>query len=333
MKIGLVGAGLQGRRRAQAIRSAGPAGLLIYDIDTQKAKRLAEEFKGEVVSNWQELMIDKDVDVVVVCTPPDSHAEISIMAMNNGKHVLCEKPLAQKLLQAKQMLRAAKKNKVNLKCGFNLRFHPGIRLVKEWIDNGEIGDLIFLRCRYGIGGRPDYDKDWRANAMISGGGQVLDQGIHIIDLSRWFLGDFIEVAALTQTGYWDISPLEDNAYAILSGKRGNTAFLHASWTQWINLFSLEIFGRDGYAIVEGLGGSYGNEKATLGKRIFTKPFEEKVVYFRGADVSWDEEWKEFISSIKEKREPVANGHDGVEALIIADAIYKSAKSKRFIQIK
>jgi predicted dehydrogenase len=252
--------------------------------------------------------------------------------MENGKHVLCEKPLAPDTIEANKIVQVAERQKVRLQCGFNLRFHPGIKQAKKWLDEGLIGTPVFARCRYGICGSPDYDKDWRANASISGGGELLDQGVHVIDLFRWFLGDFSEAIGFTSTSCWDIAPLEDNVFALLRNEKGQIASMHASWTQWKNLFSFEVFGRDGYVIVEGLGGSYGTEQAILAKRTALEPFTEKIIEFRGEDRSWHEEWKELIAAIKEKREPLGAGTDGLEAIKIASAIYESVRKRRAINI-
>jgi len=330
--VGLVGAGRQGRRLGKAIRDSGDYEITIADIDRHAAARLAKEIRAEVATDWRELTSMPHIDVIVVCTPPNLHAPISIAAMENGKHVLCEKPLAPDPVEASKIVQVAERQKVRLQCGFNLRFHPGIKQARKWLGNGLTGTPVFARCRYGICGSPDYDKDWRANPSISGGGELLDQGVHVIDLFRWFLGDFREVVGFTSTSCWDISPLEDNVFALLRTENGQTASMHASWTQWKNLFSFEVFGRDGYVIVEGLGGSYGTERAILGKRTVFEPFREEVIEFRGEDRSWHEEWKELIAAIKENREPLGAGTDGLQAIRIAYAIYESVRSKRVINI-
>jgi predicted dehydrogenase len=162
------------------------------------------------------------------------------------------------------------------------------------------------------------------NPRISGGGELMDQGMHVIDLCRWFMGEFNQVFGMTTTSFWNTAPVEDNAFALLHTERGQIASFHVSWTQWKNLFSFELLGKDGYIIIEGLGGSYGTERAILGRRAFLKPFREVTIEFRGEDQSWDEEWKEFSSAIKENREPLGNGKDGLEALRLAQAIYESA---------
>jgi predicted dehydrogenase len=250
--------------------------------------------------------------------------------MKRGKHVLCEKPLARTVEEGQQMVQVAREAGVRLKCGFNLRHHPAIRQAHQWCEDGNIGVIDWMRCRYGIGGRPGYDQEWRAQAGVSGGGQLMDQGIHALDLFRWFAGDFVEVFGFLATRFWDVAPLEDNAFALLRTARGQVASLHASWTQWKPLFSLEVFGHNGYITVEGLGGAYGTERATLGQRDFAAPFGEDVIEFRGEDRSWEGEWQEFVSAIREGREPSANGDDGLAAIELAQGIYESAQSGKTV---
>jgi predicted dehydrogenase len=322
MRVGLIGAGRQGFRRANAIKNTEDKLVIIADINLNAAKSLAYDMKCEATLNWKEVVKRKDIDIVVVTTPNHLHAPISITALKNGKHVLCEKPLARTPEEAKKIVDIAMKTKMKLKCGFTLRHHPGIRQARKWFDENRIGELMFLRCYYGMCGRMGYERDWRANREISGGGELLDQGIHALDLFRWFAGDFSQVIGFTATTFWN-TPVEDNAFVLLRTDKGQIASLQASWTQWKNLFLFEIYGRDGYIIVEGLGGSYGTERAMLGKRSFSEPFTENIVEFRGGDVSWLEEWREFVAAIKEDREPLGNGSDGLEALRLVHAAYES----------
>lgn len=332
-RVGLIGAGLQGNRRAPVLNQFPGTELVVVAAAHQEtAQRLADNMKCEATNHWEEVVAREDIDVVLVCTPPNLHAPISIAAMKRGKRVLCEKPLARTLDEAKEMLRVAEESGVKLKCGFNHRHHPGIQKAREWFDKGIIGELNFIRCRYGICGRPDYEKEWRANPEIVSGGHLMEQGIHAIDLFRWFLGEFSEVTGFTATRFWNTAPLEDNAFALFRTEKGQVASLHSSLTQWKNLFSFELFGQDGYIVVEGLGGGYGVEKATLGKRALTEPFKDETTEFRGGDRSWFEEWKEFVGAIKENREPLGNGYDGLEALRLVYAIYESAANGRVVKL-
>lgn len=324
MKVGIIGAGLQGRRRAGALKQFDDIELVIIAAaHLPRAKLLADEMGCQASGNWEDVIARDDIDVIAVCTPPDWHLRMCTAALRQGKHVLCEKPLARNPEEARQIVEIAVENDKKLKGGFNLRHHPGIQKAREWFDKGIIGEPYFLHIRYGIGGRPGYDKEWRANGEISGGGQLMDQGMHAIDLSRWFLGEFTEAFGFLSTNFWDIAPLEDNAFALLRTAKGQISSIHVSWTQWKNLFSLELSGRDGYIIVEGLGGGYGVERAIFGKRAFLEPFREEVIESRSGDMSWVEEWQEFAVAINENREPLGNGNDGFQAVRLAYAIYES----------
>ena len=333
LRVGLIGAGLQGGRRAPVLKQfPGTELVMVAAAHQEQAKQLADSMGCQATDNWQEVVEREDINVIVVCTPPNLHAPISIAAMSRGKHVLCEKPLTKTLKEAEEVLAVAKTNKVTLKCGFNHRHHPGIQKAKFWFDEGMIGEPNFIRCRYGICGRPGYEKEWRANPKITGGGQLMEQGIHGIDLFRWFLGEFAEVVGFTSTRFWKMAPLEDNAFAIMHTEKGQIASLHSSLTQWKNLFSFELFGQDGYILVEGLGSSYGTERVILGKRALLEPFREDITEFRGGDRSWYEEWKEFVAAIQENREPLGNGYDGLEALRLVHAIYESAATGKVIRL-
>ena len=326
MRVGIIGAGLQGKRLAPAVRDHPRSKVVVVSAaHEESAARLAQRIRCESAVGWRPVVQRNDVDAVVVCTPPHLHAEISIAAMRRGKHVLCEKPMARTVAGAREMLATAQEEGVRLQCGFNHRFHPGLKQAHEWFEEGAIGAPVFLRCRYGICGRPGYENEWRFDPQVVGGGQMMEQGIHAADLARWFLGDFAEVTAFVESGYWPTAPLEDNAFALYRTEKGVVASIHSSLTQWKNLFSFELFGRDGYIQVEGLGGGYGSERAILGRRDFTAPFGEEVVEFRGADISWAEQWKEFVSAVEEGREPLTGGQDGLEALRLVYAAYDSAR--------
>jgi predicted dehydrogenase len=333
LRIGIVGAGLQGGRRAPVLREFPEVKLAVISSEHyDHAAMLASRVGCEAEEGLEAVVARGDLDIVVVCTPPHLHAEITIASLESGKHVLCEKPLARTENEARAMVEVARKSGKVLKCGFNHRHHPGIRQVRRWVDEGEIGDIMFLRCRYGICGRPGYEEEWRADPRIVAGGQLMEQGVHAIDLFRWFLGDPAEVSALIDTSFWSATPLEDNAFVLLRSIRGQVASLHSSLTQWKNLFSFEIFGRDGYSIVEGLGGGYGTERAVLGKRDFHAPFAEQVIEYRGEDRSWYEEWKEFLAAITQEREPLGNAIDGLRALQIANAAYAAAREGKSISL-
>ncbi len=334
MKVAIIGSGLMCRRRAPVVKEWPGAELaVIASLHLDHAKAAAAKLGCEASDDWKTVVARKDIDVVIVSTPPHVHAEISIAAMKAGKHVLCEKPLTRTVAEAEQMLAVAKQTGRVLKCGFNHRHHPAVGEAKKVLDSGAIGKPLFARCRYGICGRPGFEKEWRADPKQAAGGQFIEQGTHAMDLFRWFLGDLTEVACMTSTGYFTKQPMEESGMAVFRAASGATASLHTSLTQWKNLFSFEVFGEDGYVIAEGLGTSYGTEKCIRGKRDFDGPFRDDVIEYRGGDISWKEEWKEFVGAIEGRREPIGNGRDGVEAMRVALAAYESEKTGRIVKIR
>lgn len=332
MNVAIIGAGRQGARRAKAIHEFGDKATYIVDSNVSLARSLAEQYNSHPLRDWHETIYDRTVDAVVVCTPNNLHSEISIAALKAGKYVLCEKPLARNPDEALEVLKVTRQSKGRLKCGFNLRYHPAISRAKKLVGLGSIGRVLFLRCLYGMTGRSGYEKDWRANLSIAGGGELMDQGVHVLDLFRWFAGDFHQVCGYTATMYWDIKPAEDNAFAMLRNKSGQVGLFHASWTEWKNRFSFEVFGENGYTRVTGLGGSYGNEHLAIGRRDFRSPFREDVTEFRGEDKSWLEEWRDFSVCIKENRKFQADAYDGWAAVRLANAIYESSRKLKTVSL-
>jgi predicted dehydrogenase len=267
------------------------------------------------------------VDIVVVCTSNKFLAPISIAALRAGKHVLCEKPMGRNVTEAVQIAGVARDAERVLKVGFTLRFHPALRRARELIGRGELGPLFYVQGVYGHGGRPGYEKEWRGDPELAGGGELLDQGVHLLDLSRWFLGDLEVVAGITPRWHWEVAPLEDNAFMLLRGRNGEVANLHTSWTMWKNRFWFEVLGRDGYARIEGLGGSYGVETLTVGRRRSTGGVpEETVVTFDAPDPSWNEDWGDLLAAIAEQRSPEVGHEDGLAVMKLVDEIYSRTAS-------
>ncbi|MBC8147174.1 MAG: Gfo/Idh/MocA family oxidoreductase [Bacteroidetes bacterium] len=333
IKVGIIGTGLQFNRRAPVIKEWPNAELTaIASLEYENAIEAAKQYNCNAYQTWQEVVALDELDVILVCTPPYVHADISVSAMRAGKHVLCEKPLSRTIEEAEEMVRVASETGQIFKCGFNHRHHPAIWKAKQIIDSGDLGKPILARCVYGICGRPGYENEWRANPKLAAGGQFIEQGTHAIDLFRWFLGDISEIAAITGTLYFTEQSLDDNGMAVFKTDSGAIASLHTSLTQWINLFHFEIYCADGYVSVEGLGASYSTQKLTVGKKDFTAPFAYETTEFRGGDKSWKAEWKEFCDAIHNKTEPLGNAKDGLACMKIALSGYESEKAG-FTKIK
>jgi predicted dehydrogenase len=334
MRVAFIGAGLQTRRRAPVVQQS-PDDELVEIVGTEHAppRALAEQLGCAPGTDWRRTVERTDVDAVVITTPPHVHAEIAVAALASGKHVLCEKPLSRTLAEAEAMLDAAARAARVLKCGFNHRHHPAVLEAHRRLELGDFGRPISGRCRYGICGRPGYEHEWRADPERAAGGQYAEQGVHGIDLFRWFLGDLAEVSCMTSIGYFREQPLEDNGMALFRSRDGALAMLHASLTQWQNLFSFEILGDEGYFRVEGLGATYGTETLYLGTRDFSAPFQDTVIQYRGGDGSWQAEWREFKAAVAEGREPLGSGRDGLEAVRATLASYHAQATRSVVDLR
>jgi predicted dehydrogenase len=232
------------------------------------------------------------------------------------------------------VVEAAARMGVRFKTGFNLRHHPAIRGARQLAASGAVGNPLFIRCRYGHTGRAEYGLDWRLNPHMTRGGELLDQGVHCIDLFNWFLGDITEVTGFVGSLYWP-TQLDDNAFALFRTSQGQIASLHVSWTQWRNLFSFELFGTEGYLIVEGLGGSYGPERLIRGSKAAPHewPPREVVKEFSSPEECWEDEWAEFLTAILDDREPMGSGAEGLRALELVFAIYEAARCGRLVSVR
>ncbi|HTX19869.1 MAG TPA: Gfo/Idh/MocA family oxidoreductase [Bacteroidota bacterium] len=327
MNVALIGCGLIGRKRAAALSEFAEDRIVVAcDIDRSRADTFSKEFGCQATTEWEVAVSRKDVDVVVNSSVNDVLEPITVAALGSGKHVLCEKPLGRNAAESRRMVEAARRSDRLLKTGFNHIFHPALWKAKELLNEGRIGEIISLRARYGHGSRPGMEHEWRSSKTRCGGGELLDQGVHIIDLIRWYAGDIREVFGKVETKFWNIE-VEDNAFVMLRCDGNVSAIFHVSWTNWKNVFSFEIFGREGYLAVNGLGGSYGTETLEAGRR---KPEGGKpdieTFEFPQPDRSWRDEWKEFRSAIGEHRQPVRSGIDGLRANEVVEAIYESSRT-------
>jgi predicted dehydrogenase len=320
--VAIIGCGLIGQKRAIALSRAKL--VACADVIPDRARSLGEKYNAAFTSDWTEVLRRDDVDIVIVATINSLLAEIAAAALYAGKHVLVEKPAARNVAELNEVIAAEKRSGKLVRVGFNHRYHAAFRKAKEIFDSGVLGDMMFVRARYGHGGRIGYEKEWRANPALSGGGELIDQGVHLIDLARQFLGDFRQVVGRAQTLFWDM-PVDDNAFMILQTAEERTAFLHVSCTEWKNLFSLEIYGRNGKLQVDGLGGSYGVERLTYYRMLPEMgPPETTPWEFPGPDRSWELEFAEFLDDIRQKRRPAANLNDARAVLKIVEDVYSQS---------
>jgi len=319
IKAGIIGFGKMGQIRAKAFEECGGEVSIVYEYDKNIS---TEDYE---VAEDVDAIFNADVDAIFVCTPNSFNKEYVIRGLEAGKHVFCEKPPAFTPEEVEEIMKVESKCEGKLMYGFNHRHHDSVRYMREMVSSGELGKVIWMRGRYGKNVDEDFFKGWRADKNMSGGGILIDQGIHMLDLFMYMTSDFDKVQASVTNSYWKIDGVEDNVFAILeNSKNGITASLHSTMTQWRHLFAFEVFLENGYMTLNGLktsSGAYGNEILTIAKgktRLTEERFEYEV------DNSWKSEAKYFIKAI-EKNIPIGigNSYDALKVMRVIDKIYKS----------
>jgi predicted dehydrogenase len=322
MNVGIIGCGLIGQKRAKAF-GRDHAIVAVADTRREAAERLAAQYRGAVVADDAAGVLERDdVKLVVVATTNEALAPVTLAAVERGKHVIVEKPAARRAAELDPIIAAARRTGAVVKVGFNHRCHPALRKAHEIWTSGVCGPLMFIRGRYGHGGRLGMDREWRGDPARSGGGEMLDQGVHLIDLARWFAGEFTEVEGRVERYFWDWD-VEDNGFALLRTAAGQIAWLQASCTEWKNMFSFEIYGRNGKLQIDGLGGSYGVERLTFYRMLPEMGPPETVSWeYPGEDRSWQIELGDVLEAIDTGR-PVSGGLvDARAALAIVEQLYE-----------
>jgi len=298
LTVGIVGCGRIGAKRA-AVLAPDDALIGCCDLDAAAAEELARCHRCTPCASPEELLA-RGPEVVIIATSHDQLAALAELALAAGAHVLVEKPAGLCTAQIDRLIDCQRAARRLVKVGFNHRFHPGIARAVHEVHSGRHGQLLHLRARYGHGGRPGYDREWRAQPSRSGGGELVDQGMHLLDLSNWLAGPLPLHSALLRTHFWD-AEVEDNAALLLGDLRtrsGPWAMLHVSWTEWKNLFSLEICCLTAKIQVDGLAGSYGPQRLRIhlmGPDLGPPALEE--VRYPHADASWRAEWEHFAEAI------------------------------------
>jgi predicted dehydrogenase len=325
LNIAIIGCGGIGEKRLYTLGN----NKLIYavDIDIIRAERLCNlRGQGKAVTNWQDVISIPSVDLIIIATANNLLSEIAIAALENNKHVIVEKPAGRNLSELVKVCEAQKSSKSFAKVGFNHRFHPALQKAKILVESGELGELMFIRGRYGHGGRPGYEKEWRFNQEISGGGELLDQGVHLIDLSRWLFGEeFIDISGHVVNYYWNTT-LEDNGFIQLLTNTKKMAWLHVSATEWKNMFSFEIYGKNGKLSIDGLGGSYGIERLAYYKMLPRMgPPETTIWEYPFPDNSWQLEFDYLMDCMERNILPEGNIFDAKKAMEIVNTLYENAR--------
>jgi len=324
MNIAIIGCGFIGEKRAKALRGQHKL-VVCCDTNLSRAEGLAAKYPGaEATSDWAYAASRPDVDIVCVATVHNALPAVTLAAAVAGKHVLVEKPAARRAAELDSVVEACARTGALVRIGFNHRHHRAFRQARQIVDSGALGPLMFVRGRYGHGGRIGYDKEWRAVPELSGGGEAIDQGLHLIDLARWFFGDFPSVKGEMGTFFWDM-PVEDNAFFLLRTAAGQVASLHATWTEWKNTFSFELYGKTGKLEITGLGGSYGLERLAHYQMLPEMgPPPTTIWEYPMADDSWENEFDTFVDDIRLARQPNPGLGDAQAALRIVESVYQQS---------
>lgn len=320
----IVGAGLIGAKRAAALDDRQFLHSIV-DVDLGRAEQLARQYSVPAHQSFERALEQLTVGgLVIIATTHVTLAQLAGQAIEAGHHVLIEKPGARNAAELAPIIARAADLGLTVRVGFNHRFHPGISRLIEQVRGGEYGPVRVIRARYGHGGRPGYEKEWRAQRELSGGGELLDQGSHLIDLTRAIADDLTEVTGFAETLHWPME-VEDNAFVSGRLPGGGRAWLHASWTEWKNLFSLEVFCTTAKFEVEGLGGSYGPE--VFRRSFMTEGFgppEVTSVQFPPGDESWRLEMTDVENAIVGTGASGASGDDALATLEVVGMIYEQA---------
>lgn len=321
LRVGVVGLGLIGQKRLVAL----PADCIlvgIHDAMIEVAKEISTKFCVPSFASFNKLLDSIGPGgLTIISTPHNFLFELAKCALEKKTHVLIEKPGAISADQLGQLINIARINKCLIRVGYNHRFHPGVLRAKSVVTSGQFGPVQFIRARYGHGGRRGYEHEWRADRKQSGGGELIDQGSHLIDLTRYLAGNLKLEFSDTPTLYWNMN-VEDNAILYGSIESGGKFLLHASWTEWKNIFSFEIFMKSAKIELSGLGGSYGQEIFTLyempdGLGIPLTSSER----FEMLDQSWNSEIQDVVHEIETHSGIGASGEDAMKILQIIEQAY------------
>jgi len=318
----IIGFGKMGKIRKEAIEALPDCSLKwVCDVVPQEGNfRFTED--PEVV------FADEEVDMVFISTPNYLNKDLVIRGLDSKKHVFCEKPIGISTAEINEIIAAEGRNPgYKLMVGFNHRRHPAVRVAKEKVDSGEFGEILWLRGRYGKSYGPDFFRTWRAQKQYAGGGILMDQGIHMLDLFLTFCGDFEDVKAVCSDLYWHLD-IEDNVFAILRNAKGQVASIHSTMTQWRHLFSFEIFLERGCIIINGLvtpSGTYGKEELSIAENRTSPPqavWTEETRLTFSIDDSFREEVKEFVRCI-DSDSPITSGNstDSLKVMQLIEKIY------------
>jgi len=343
MRIGLVGAGKIGRLRAQSIRSNPDTELVaVLDLTEEAAAPALVGTNAKAFTDLDAFQ-DVDMDAVFVASPIHVHDDPCLGAFERGRHVLCEKPLSNTVPACQKIVEAAQAADRVLAVGFNLRYYPAIAFVKQTLDDGVIGKLDHLRVYGGHEGVPKFDYDWQYKAPESGGGAMMDVGLHMTDVARYLMGEITEVYGVMTESVWNVPGSEDNAMALLRNDEGVTATYHATWSEWKGYQCfVEAYGSHG--MVRGFYAPMGNvliTQETPGGATKTQKLRYPEIMLREklktwqttALLSFEAELRDFVELTGGNHDVrIADGYAGLRTVEVAAAVRESGETRQAVRL-
>ena len=323
LKVGIAGYGVVGKRRRYYI-DKNPYFKTVAICDQYFDNSGVMDDGVKFHRQYQELL-KEPLDVLFVSLPNYIAADVTKAGLAQGFHVFCEKPPGRDVADIQSVIEIEKQHPDTLlKYGFNHRYHDSVKEALRIIESGELGQIVNLRGVYGKSKIIPFSGGWRAERKYSGGGILLDQGIHMVDLIRLFCGcEFVDIQSFISNQYWH-HDVEDNAYAMMKDEKGRIALIHSSATQWQHRFSLEIALTEGYLELKGLltgSKSYGRERLVIGRRdeADTGSQRDEILNYL-EDNSWRDEVNEFADAVVHQH-PIEYG-SSKEALATMKLIYQ-----------
>jgi predicted dehydrogenase len=327
LSVAVVGCGYFGSKRIQACAGI-PDDIdlrAVMDADESRAAQAGDAAGVPHYSDFGTLLNETEIDAIILAVPNSMHSPLSVQALEAGKHVLCEKPLAISPSEAQRIVDAVESSGKIVKTASNHRFFPTVTKAHELYTSGRIGEILSFRGAIGNDGGLTHDS-WFWKKDVAGGGTFIDNACHLLDIARMFMGDFTMCLGQVANLYWKEAEVEDYATGIFVTEEGRQALITSSWTQWTGYFYFELWGDAGYIFVD----SRGVDRVTVGDN--RKGVVRTFDYGRYPITSHQDELSYFAKSITMGEQPIPSAADGLEVIKMIDGVYRSTAEKTWVSL-